>query len=899
MRRFMQKAFIPLVLVILLGFTGGDALAGLEDQASDINLRSRPLNRMEVPEISAPSGNPTSNTGWVYVKDNGGTSALYWEDDAGTVVNLGGAASVTLDAAYTNGETITLDSDGDLKMSLSITARNVEIANTFAGTQAIALEIDAEVAQAITDGILFSCTAGTITDAIDARNASITNALTFGDNVILGTASGTVNIDGTIFNKSGVSLSAAGGISGPASAAITINPDGGDAAGEDLVVSAHNIQVTATGAVTLSPDGAVATALDITDTDYTTALTVGDNAIVGTTGLINYANFDVNADGDVACVDLNVSGVANIGTWAQDAIEPASGAPHAITINAKTTGAVQIGNVSTGTVALGNGTGGGSALVNLPAGTNLTITEGEAAVVSTGNLDTVVVTNNTMTDKSLLLLTSTSVTTGNAISLTTDGITSGSMIYLDNDQAAAFTGYYLRAYDGTADDFTVALNGATVIAGAASTDQLTISAGDVKLTTGDVRLLDGILTVANDADEANIIARNFAGAGTGPVLTVNDDHTSSTNIALDVNQDGTGASTGVRITHDGDLPTLNLLAGAARTGSVISISMVNQLGQRALEVAGAITAPANGGVIDVHGTGIITATGSLLRLDADTAQPGDGDGYMMNIDDDTLVVATPSKYAVLIDANANEALHVATGKALFDEAATFTTGIIATGDVDVDFSVNTEEVDITTAVTDYAADSAVVTIYASGAGATNNTYLLRLRHFANGDAQDQFLVAEDNDGTDMFYINSGGATYVKGALEIDGALNPDGAITGDGTDAIYGMLWTVTNDADGKTMTIAESQTVQTNSGAVGAGIWNLPEASTAIGMTFTFVVIAAQNMDINPDAADIILAATNAAGDAIRSATVGDTVTLIAVDATNWVVKSMYPAATDWVDVN
>jgi len=64
-------------------------------------------------------------------------------------------------------------------------------------------------------------------------------------------------------------------------------------------------------------------------------------------------------------------------------------------------------------------------------------------------------------------------------------------------------------------------------------------------------------------------------------------------------------------------------------------------------------------------------------------------------------------------------------------------------DVDIDLDANDEEFDLTTSATDYAADSAVATIYASGAGQTNATYLLRLRHAADGDAQDHFIIAED------------------------------------------------------------------------------------------------------------------------------------------------------------
>jgi hypothetical protein len=107
---------------------------------------------------------------------------------------------------------------------------------------------------------------------------------------------------------------------------------------------------------------------------------------------------------------------------------------------------------------------------------------------------------------------------------------------------------------------------------------------------------------------------------------------------------------------------------------------------------------------------------------------------------------------------------------------------------------------------------------------------------------------------------------------------------------------TVTNDADGKTVAAAEADSINTNAAAVGAGIWNLPEASTVIGRVFRFAVAAAQNMDINPDDADQILQITNAVGDAIRQATAGSTITLLAIDSTNWVVLANYGT---WSDVN
>ena len=54
---------------------------------------------IEQTEISAPAGDPASNKYWLYVKDDGGTSHLYGEDDAGTVHDLQGSGGIPGGAA--------------------------------------------------------------------------------------------------------------------------------------------------------------------------------------------------------------------------------------------------------------------------------------------------------------------------------------------------------------------------------------------------------------------------------------------------------------------------------------------------------------------------------------------------------------------------------------------------------------------------------------------------------------------------------------------------------------------------------------------------------------------------------------------------------------------------------
>ena len=147
--------------------------------------------------------------------------------------------------------------------------------------------------------------------------------------------------------------------------------------------------------------------------------------------------------------------------------------------------------------------------------------------------------------------------------------------------------------------------------------------------------------------------------------------------------------------------------------------------------------------------------------------------------------------------------------------------------------------------------------------------------------------------------------YVKGTLEVDGASRIDGNIdlnadiVGAGpTTYIEGMVAQVEEyDGAGNTITIVESGKTFTNEGDADGSLHTLPEASTAIGCTYTFVVTVAQNLVVDLDNADIFLHLTLGAGDKIQSATVGDSITVRALDDSDWAVISVYPLASDWID--
>jgi len=97
--------------------------------------------------------------------------------------------------------------------------------------------------------------------------------------------------------------------------------------------------------------------------------------------------------------------------------------------------------------------------------------------------------------------------------------------------------------------------------------------------------------------------------------------------------------------------------------------------------------------------------------------------------------------------------------------------------------------------------------------------------------------------------------------------------------------------ATATTITTAQCGSTFINSGAVQMELF---EASLAVGCTLTFVTANASNFDVNPDDADQILVQTNAAGDAMRNATLGNSITLRAINASQWTAISVSGTYTD-----
>jgi hypothetical protein len=286
---------------------------------------------------------------------------------------------------------------------------------------------------------------------------------------------------------------------------------------------------------------------------------------------------------------------------------------------------------------------------------------------------TAVITNNAATTTTIAAITSTSLTTGKALSITANTVDTGSLVYLETS-AAGFTGKYLQCYDGAADDFSVGLYGATIIAGNASTDVLTITAGDLQITAGDIDLDLGIIAVDNTADEANNISRNN-GTGTSPVLTVGQSNAAGGK-ALFVDQNSTTAGHyGLEIDSEGG--TCVHFSDLIAAGKGILVDVANSwTGQHTIVDAGPWLGTLNrGAALDFRSdSGAVAEVGSVIyvKLGGTSADAAAINGKGLYIEDEA--ATTAGSYLVNLDSANNGSLHITKGTVVINDTVNLQIG---------------------------------------------------------------------------------------------------------------------------------------------------------------------------------------------------------------------------------
>lgn len=180
----------------------------------------------------------------------------------------------------------------------------------------------------------------------------------------------------------------------------------------------------------------------------------------------------------------------------------------------------------------------------------------------------------------------------------------------------------------------------------------------------------------------------------------------------------------------------------------------------------------------------------------------------------------------------------------------------------------------------------------------------RLNAFEATDASITLQADESDDNGDDWKLSSlaaggfqiandvSGAQVAKWSMTTAGNVSMVGSLTGDGGDSLSGFLQKQVS-ATATTITAAQCGSTFYNAGAV---VINLPEASGVLGCRLTFVTMNASNFDVNPDDGDQILVETNAAGDAMRNNTLGNSITIEAMSASQWAPVGIIGT---WSDIN
>jgi len=358
----LSRLLIPTLAVILI--CAALSQAGIQDRFSGIELL--PRNLILFPQIAAPDGNPTTDQGWLYVKDNGGNTNLYFEDDAGTVTSLTASASgvANLDEAYDGGgagagRAISVDQgpvlltgtnavNNTLELTGSGSGHLLNFTNTGTGRDISGTSASWYFTSA---GVLSLANGLTIdngtNNVLEINENSEDLLLTFGTNLLdLSTTTGIVQIDlfdgaATTITKAAdgaaddITISVTGAqnsslhlaSSGTAADAITLITSAGGiditvagaAAGEDIDISTNtSINLAATedagAAIYLLTNGGTSETMVLTNTQGTSDAAIDINATAGGVDIdagksVNITSAEAQADAVVIAASTAVGGI--------------------------------------------------------------------------------------------------------------------------------------------------------------------------------------------------------------------------------------------------------------------------------------------------------------------------------------------------------------------------------------------------------------------------------------------------------------------------------------------------------------------------------------------------------------------------------------------------------------
>lgn len=513
-----------------------------------------------------------------------------------------GTAAGSLDAAYNGGATVAVDA-ADVIFNLDDASNDydVEIRNSTSGTIAKGLVIDAfDASSVFTDAIsiITSGSGATITDAIDASDAGITNAINVGGNTIVGTtatinfsnfdvvgASGNTTIGGTLTQTGAATFSSTITSQG----AVTIDVDNaeaflvrenGDAADVFVVDTTQDAGDTSVKVESKTTSG-LAFHVDSDTTTGAAVLIDADNVTSGDALRISIASSTMTAAGAAISVIDSDNADAEVFAVRDDGTLVMQGTAEGTDVATITSGDVTITDgdltLSGGEVAITDGvttTGSGLALTS---------------TITTSSAGAFVVTGDSLTSGTLALLTTSGTVTGTVLDVSAAGLTSGTAIDL-SDLDAITTGKALHI-DAT---------GVTQTSGIL----VHIDSASTALTTNGRLLLVDATGDFNDAGGAVVEIQSVHTTGVGMLMTMD---AVTDGFGLDMTADALTSGAGARF--------ISSSTGLTTGGNVVYIQAAgdfNDAGGQVVEIESAHT----------------TGTGLQLTMDAVT----DGYGAFMTAD---------------------------------------------------------------------------------------------------------------------------------------------------------------------------------------------------------------------------------------------------------------------------
>ena len=805
--------------------------SGRASDLGGLNIEERRADSLNGIRFDSSRSTPTSANDTMLFRQN---SDIYWWDGS-SATNLttaagGGGGGGTLDGAYDNGSTITVNNGA------------VVLAGVDEDTNVLSITGDGDSAGAL---LSFSHTTTSRNDilgsgsnwAVTGAGAATFTQIDLADNEVIQLGTGddaTIAWNGTLLN-----------IAGATDFDNNVTMQGtlvaaGSAGADSLTLTA--------GDAVLS-DGSLA----ITDADNANTLTITNNTHStgsATTGGVVEIQSTSLTTGTLLNLELT-EGTLNGGEYLR-AYDVTAGAD---VFNLGENGAVTIAGA------------GASTVLTITAG-DASILDGSLALTDADNAESVTIINNTATtigaaaSAGVVQIESTSLTTGAALNVQlTEGTLNG--------------GWYYSAWDATGASrvWSVGENGLTTISGSASgTDALVLTAGDILVTAGHVDMTVGDLTLADGS-------ASITDADNAASLTVTNNTVTTANALVDVASTSitTGAMARINAntaTHDGEILELISAGDATSTPTGLSVTIASPTTGAATGIdvvmAGATTGPKG---ISVTMDAITES--DMLYLDNGGATLTTGFFINCNDDDTGLFTVGANGITTIAGTAGSASLTVTAGDVVFSD------GSISLTDAD-----NAETVTIinNTATTIGAGASAGVVQLESTSLTTGNLLNLELTEGTlNGGS---YIGAWDATGAEeVFSVSEDGATVIKGAAALTAALT---LTTGDlvmsdgvlnlGTDA--GVTADV-GSAQGNgpiTNSLVQVSTVGTTGDAQ-----TLPVASA--GKTVIVTNQGANAMDLFPASGDDI---NETGANTAVSVAVNETVLCVAYDSTNWEVLTL-----------